>query len=179
HIVHALPSFAVERHSENDFFCWHSRLQKAAHRIVAVPLIKRGLGGISPIMKERAMKVCGWLSVPVQVISHDGNVVHILADFFQLKILVVLLFRRQRGSKKIAGTQLIQLAAEFHGQSSEICFVLRTSLMNAPLDRILPINIDAVKNACAFNTISEVAGNERLNARANKIAQMIWRRRAD
>src|SRR6185437_9557499 len=104
---------------------------------------------------------------------------HILADFFQLKILVVLLFRRQRGSKKIAGTQLIQLAAEFRGQSSEIHLVLRTSLMNASLDRILPVNIDAVKNACSFNSVSKVAGNEGLYAGANEISEMIWRGGAD
>src|ERR1051326_405095 len=119
------------------------------------------------------MKVCGGLSVPVQVISHDGNVIQIFADFLQLKILVVLLFRRQGGGKKIARTQLIQLAAEFSGQSRKICLVLRTSLMNASFDWILPVNIDAVKNPCSFNSISEVARNEGLHAGANKIAQMI------
>src|ERR1051326_3678723 len=101
------------------------------------------------------MKVCGGLSVAVQVISHYGNVIQIFADFFQLKVLVVLLFRRQGGGKKIAGTQLIQLAAEFSGQSSEIRLVLRTSLMNTAFDWILPINIDAVKNPCSFNAVSE------------------------
>ncbi len=114
----------------------------------------------------------------MQVVSHDRDVIQVSADFLQLKILVVLFFCRQGRSKQISRSQLIQLTAEFRRQSSEICFVLRTPLVNATLDRILPINIDAVKNARSINIGSEVAGNESLNAGTNEFAQMIRRRRA-
>src|SRR5229473_687572 len=115
------------------------------------------------------MKVRGRLGIPVQVVSHNRNVIQVSADFFQLKILVVLLFCGQGRSKQISGTQRIQLTPEFGCQSSEICFVLRTPLVNAALDRILPINIDAVKNTRSINIGSEVPGNESLNAGANEI----------
>src|SRR5207245_8096446 len=81
-------------------------------------------------------------------------------------------------TNKKSVTNIIQLTPEFGGQSGEICFVLRTPLMNAALNRIFPINIDPVKNARTVYSGGEVAGNERLHAGANEIAQMIRRGRA-
>src|SRR6478752_1362876 len=124
------------------------------------------------------MKVCRRLGIPVQVVSHDGNVIQISSDFLQVKILVVLLFCRQGGSEQISASQFIQSAPEFCRQSSEVCLVLRTSLMNAAFHRILPINIDSVKNTISFNTVGEVAGNKGLRAGTNEIALMIRRSRA-
>src|SRR5580765_1351149 len=121
------------------------------------------------------MKVRGRLGVPVQVVSHDRDVIQIFADFLQFKILVVLLFSGKGRSQQISGTQLIQLTPEFRRQSSEICFVLRTPLMDPAFDRIFPVNIYAVKNAGSINIGSEVPGNEGLNAGTNEIAQMIRR----
>ena len=50
--------------------------------------------------------------------------------------------------------------------------------MDAALDWILPVNINAIKNARSLNTVGEVAGNEGLHAGANEIAQMLRRSRA-
>src|SRR4029077_20591586 len=94
------------------------------------------------------------------------------------KILVVLLFRGQGGSEQISGSQLIQLAPEFGCQRGEICFVLRTSLMDAALHWIFPVNIDAIKNASSFDTWSKMAGNKDLYTGANEIAHMIRGSRA-
>src|SRR5579864_790296 len=102
-ILNALPSLAVERYSKNDLFPGDAGMQKATQCIVPIALVQRSLGRISRVMEQSAMKVCGGLGVPVQVVSHDGNVIQVSADLLQFKILVVLLFRRQGGSEQISG----------------------------------------------------------------------------
>ena len=96
----------------------------------------------------------------MQVISHDGEVVHVAAQRFQVVVPVVLLRRRNGGGEQQAGAHGIKLPAEFRSHGIEILCVFGTARNHAAVYRIFPVDIDAVKDSRRMNTIGEVAFDE-------------------
>src|SRR6185312_3525989 len=88
---------------QNNFSRRNACLKKSANRVISITLVQRWSGRILVIVEEGAVEVCACLRIPVQVIHHDGNEIQILADLREIKIPVVLLFRRKRRGQQQPG----------------------------------------------------------------------------
>src|SRR5260370_25230981 len=83
----------------------------------------------------------------MEIVSHDGEVVHPAADFLQLKIFIEFSLRWQRRSEQKTWADGIELAAEFRGHGGEILGGLRAAIGHSAFPRIWPVNINAIQNS--------------------------------
>src|SRR5215510_5443001 len=80
YVLHSVPSFAVKRNTKHNFLSRHTSGKKTAHRVVAIAFVGGRLRRIGGIMKERAVQIRKWLSAPVLIVSHNGEVIEIATD---------------------------------------------------------------------------------------------------
>src|SRR5579859_7567384 len=102
-------------------------------------------------MKQRTVEVGDLLGIPVQIVGHDGQIVHVTAERLQVVVLVVLLSGGDGCGEQQAGTHCVELSSELGGHRVQVFRVFRTAGNQAAVDRILPINVDPVEDSRCVN----------------------------
>src|SRR5215471_14703878 len=109
----------------------------------------------------------------MQVVDHDGELVHAAADFLQVKVLVELRLGGQRSGQQKTGTNGIELAAKFSGHRGEIAGVLGKTRARASFHRILPVNINAVEDSGHMDARRKISPDKCLHTRVHELAHVL------
>src|SRR5205814_4141251 len=118
--------------------------------------------------KERAVQVRDLLAVPVHVVRHDVDVVHISAKRSQVVVLVVFLRRGNCRSEQQSWTNGVELAPELGGHHVQILGVFWAPGNQAAVNRIFPVDVNSIEDPGRVNSGGEVAVDIHVNTGTHK-----------